>query len=141
MGFSEGGAVHEDDRMLNQHGALEVGAEGTMDDNEAPEMHNYAHNVENQDDHEDMVGHIMKKRQMHFSKGGRVANDVGTGEEADAMPNQFDDLVKDDGLEEHYTGKNSGDEVGDAAEDEDRRDIVAMIMKSRKKKDRLPNPR
>ncbi len=85
-----------------------------------------------------MIDHIMKKRA--YSKGGMVANDVGTGQEADKLPNQFDDLVLRDDLESSYTGANSGDELGNAQEDEDRRDIVAMIMKSRKKKDRLPSP-
>lgn len=86
----------------------------------------------------DIIDHVMRKRMM--SRGGQVANDVGTGAEADMEPNQFDDLVLRDGLEEHYTGANSGDEIGNAQEDADRRDIVAMIMKSRKKKDRLPVP-
>lgn len=88
----------------------------------------------------DMVGHIMKKRAHKMSRGGQVANDVGMGASADLEDNQFDDLVKRDDLESSYTGANSGDEIGDAREDADRRDIVAMIMKSRKKKDRLPRP-
>ncbi len=88
---------------------------------------------------DDMIGEIMEKRKM-MSEGGRVSNDVGTGQEADKLPNQFDDLVLRDDLEQHYTGANSGDELGNEQEDEDRRDIVSMIMKSRKKKDRLPHP-
>jgi hypothetical protein len=75
-----------------------------------------------------------------YSEGGEVANDVGDGADADVKENQFDDLVLRDDLSEHYTGKNSGDEIGDAQEDEDQRDMVAQIMKSRKKKDRLPQP-
>lgn len=86
---------------------------------------------------DDLVMKIMKKR---YSQGGQVANDVGTGQEADKLPNQFDDLVLDDDLEFHETGANSGDELGDEAEDEDRRDIVKKIMKSRAKKDRMPRP-
>lgn len=82
----------------------------------------------------------MDGEEMLYSKGGMVANDVGEGQEADKLPNQFDDLVLRDDMEEHYTGANSGDEIGDKQEDEDRRDMVAMIMKSRKKKDRLPSP-
>lgn len=136
--YSEGGAVEEDDRMLNQHGEHEVAAEGMMEDNEPEHERMVSHPVENQDDHEDMVGRIMKQRMMHYSKGGRVAND--TPIVADFEPNQFDDLVKDDKLEEHYTGANSGDETGDAQEDEDRRDIVARIMRSRRLKDRMPRP-
>ncbi len=85
----------------------------------------------------DMVGKIMRKR---FSKGGRVANDVGDGASADLKENQFDDLVLDDDLDSSYTGEDSGDELGNEQEDEDRRDIVSAIMKSRKKKDRMPSP-
>lgn len=92
--------------------------------------------VHHQDDDMDMVDSIMAKR---YSKGGRVAND--TSPVADFEDNQFDDLVKDDGLEFSYTGANSGDELGNKREDEDERDVVASVMKSRKKKDRLPNPR
>ena len=60
-----------------------------------------------------------------YSEGGMVANDTGTGAKADNMPNQFDDLVLRDKLEEHYTGKNSGDEDND-------NDIVSRIMRKRK---------
>lgn len=74
----------------------------------------------------------------HYSRGGRVSNDTPIS--ADFADNQFDDLVKDDDLEEHYTGANSGDELGDAQEDEDRDDIVSRIMKSRKLRDRNPRP-
>jgi hypothetical protein len=96
-----------------------------------------SHPVENQDDHEDMVGEIMKKRHM-YSEGGKVANK--TPPTADFESAEYDDLVKDDDLEEHYTGKNSGDEEGDEAEDEDRKDMVSQIMKSRKKKGKMPHP-
>lgn len=125
-------AMMEDDRDLNQHGEYEVGAEGMAEDNEPFHEHEYGHAVENQDDHEDMVGHIMKQRMKHYSKGGMVAND--TPDEADFMPNDFDDLAMHDHLEDHYTGADSGDELGDHQEDEDRRDIVSQIMKSRRKK-------
>ncbi len=60
-----------------------------------------------------------------YSEGGMVSNDVGEGEEADKKPNEFDDLVLRDGLEEHYTGANSGDEDND-------NDIVKRAMKKRK---------
>lgn len=98
-----------------------------------------SHAVENQGEgeEEDMIGRIMKKRK-HFSKGGKVSNEDEPM--ADSEPAEYDDLVKDDNLEEHYTGKNSGDEDGDEAEDEDRHDIVSRIMKSRKKKDKMPRP-
>lgn len=136
--YAEGGAVEEDDRMLNQHGEEEVGAMDMEEDNEPQHERMVSHPLENQSDHEDMVGRIMRQRMKHFSKGGQVAND--TPITADFEDNQFDDLVKDDELEHHYTGANSGDEIGDEQEDEDRRDIVSRIMKSRRLKDRLPHP-
>lgn len=83
----------------------------------------------------DMVDRIMAKK---FSKGGMVAND--TDITADFQPNEFDDLVLRDELEFNYTGANSGDDLGNAQEDEDRADIVSRIMRSRAKKDRNPRP-
>lgn len=83
---------------------------------------------------EGLVDRIMKR----FSKGGQVANEEQVC--ADEMPNEFDDLVLDDDLEFHDTGANSGDELGDAQESSDRKDIVARIMASRKKKDKNPRP-
>ena len=53
---------------------------------------------------------------------------------ADFSPNEFDDLVLRDDLEQHYTGANSGDELDDEQEDADRHDIVARIMRSQAKK-------
>ncbi len=87
---------------------------------------------------EDMISRIMKKRAGHYSEGGRVANE--DHDEADFKENEFDDLPLDDHLEEHYTGSNSGDELGNEQEDEDERDVVARIMRSRGKKDRMPRP-
>ena len=84
---------------------------------------------------QDMVERIMLKR---YSEGGMVAN--RTPITADFEDNEFDDLVKDDELESSYTGANSGDEIGDEQEDEDRRDIVSRIMRSRAKGDRMPRP-
>lgn len=85
----------------------------------------------------DVVSSIMKKR---GSTPGAKANEAGIT--ADFEPNEFDDMVLDDNLDDfHDTGANSGDELGDHQEDEDRRDIVASIMKSRGKKDRLPRIR
>lgn len=86
-------------------------------------------------DKDDMVGRVMAKR---MSKGGEVAN--GPGEKAAEEMDDFDDLSKDDTLEFSYTGENSGDELGDAQEDDDRKDIVSRIMRSRAKKDRNPRP-
>lgn len=132
-------AIHEDDRMLNQHGEEEVGPEGIEEDSEHHYDRKVSHPVENQSDHEDMVGEIMHARRKHFSHGGRVAND--TPIVAGFEPNQFDDLVKDDDdMEFHYTGANSGDEIGDHREDEDRHDMVREIMRDRRKKGRMPHP-
>ena len=98
-----------------------------------------SHPVENQGmgEEEDMIGRIMKKRKG-YSEGGRVAND--SDPIADSEPAEYDDLVKDDDLEFHETAENSGDEIGDEQEDEDRKDIVSRVMKSRKKKDKMPHP-
>lgn len=97
----------------------------------------FVHDEEASGYEDDMISSIMKKRKG-YSEGGRVAND--TDMEADFEPNEFDDLAKRDDLEQHYTGANSGDELGNAQEDEDERDLVSMIMKSRRKKDRMPHP-
>lgn len=70
------------------------------------------------------------KCQNKFSHGGQVANDVGQGEVADEKPNEFDDLVLRDELEEHYTGDNSGDKIGGPSKD----DAVARAMLKRKGK-------
>lgn len=96
-------------------------------------------NYQSEDRDEDIVGRIMKARMM--SKGGIAANaDHGEDDDelADFQPNQFDELAKDDDLESSYTGKDSGDEIGDRQEDEDRHDLVSRIMMARKMKDRMP---
>lgn len=87
---------------------------------------------------DDMVGRVMAQRQRMYSKGGKVAND--TPITADFKKNDFDDLAMRDDLEYEYTGKNSGDEIGNEGEDGRRKDIVSRIMKSRAKKDRNPRP-
>jgi hypothetical protein len=99
---------------------------------------------------QDLVDRIMMKRSQDFSsedrysEGGRVANqDHGenNNELAGFSPNEFDDLVLRDDLESSYgDDDNSGDNLGNRQEDEDRKDIVARIMASRRKKDRLPSP-
>jgi hypothetical protein len=116
-------AVSEDDRRLNQHRHEEN--QGDMN-TEFP-----------------LVEKIMMGRAKGYSEGGRVANeDHGPMDSrlAGFDQNEFDDLSLRDDLEFSYTGKTSGDEKGDAQEDEDRKDIVSRIMKSRAKKDRMPNP-
>lgn len=82
----------------------------------------------------DMVDRIMVKR---MSKGGEVANEDMP--EADFMQNEFDDLHLRDGLEFSETDANSGDELGDAGEDERRKDRVMRIMMKRTK-DSNPRP-
>ena len=106
-------AMDEDDKDLNQHGAMDQGAGGG-----------------------DMVDRIMRKR---MSEGGKVANE--TPVTADFKPNEFDDLVLRDDLSSDYgSGDNSGDALGNAQEDSDRHDIVSRVMRSRAKRDRMPRP-
>lgn len=141
-------AIEEDGRGLGQHGSKEQepysGEQGFHDEdymgNPGNEHDMYSDTED--DDGMDMVGRIMKQRQEHYSMGGKVANG---GEDklkdmADGDPNNFDDLPLKDDLKFSYTGKNSGDEDDDMQEDHDRKDIVARIMKSRAKKDRMPSP-
>lgn len=81
----------------------------------------------------DMIDHIMNDR----SNG---ADADASLPEADFEPAEFDDLVKDDGLEEHYTGKNSGDEIGDKEQDEERSLADDAFEEMKKKKDKNPKP-
>ena len=88
-----------------------------------------------------LVDRVMAK---HYSQGGKVANeDHGPMDSrlAGFDQNEFDDLALRDDLSFAYNESNSGDANGDKQEDEDRKDIVARIMASQRKKDRLPNPR
>lgn len=80
-------------------------------------------------DFDSTVNDIMRQR---YSRGGQVAND--TDMSADMKPNEFDELVLDGGEEFSYTGANSGDEIGNEQEDNDRDDTVDQIMRSRKKR-------
>lgn len=64
-----------------------------------------------------------------FSHGGEVSNDTGEGAAADKMPNEFDDLVLDNSLDEHYT-----DEIGNEGEDKRRDDVVMRAMAKRRAK-------
>lgn len=96
--------------------------------------HMVEHEIPNQGEDE-LVDRIMEQR---YSMGGRVAND--TPAIAGSEENQFDDLVKEDDLEEHYTGENSGDEIGNEHLNHDDEDMVSRIMASRRKKDRMPRP-
>lgn len=113
------GAMHEDGMGFNMHGDSDEGAGGG-------------------DPMSPVVKKIMMARKPGFSKGGRVANEDMPM--ADFEDNSFDDLANRDDLEFHDTGENSGDELGNAEEDHDRKDVVSKIMASRKKKDRNPRP-
>lgn len=88
---------------------------------------------------DDLVSSIVRKRRGHSA--GAKANE--TGPISDFEDNQFDYLVSNDdmGGKADYTGANSGDEIGNHQEDEDRKDVVSQIMASRRKKDRLPRIR
>lgn len=127
-------AIEEDDRDLDQHGAIEEGPEGHETAKEdAPHMAEGG--MLQSEDHEmDMVGRIMKQREQMFSEGGRVANEAKSNRGTDF-------LATNDDLEFNYTESNSGDELSSPGEDERRKDIVSRVMASRRKKDRLPNPR
>ncbi len=113
--------------------------------------------IEKPDDEDDMVSRIMRQRGKSapemMAAGGRChahgATDCGMcmakgGEAepvADFEANDFDALDDmDPGTKADYTAANSGDELGDAAEDGDQRDIVIKIMHSRAKKDKMPRP-
>lgn len=129
-------ATHEDDRLLGQHGEDEIGPEDHMAEGGFIGSHQSSEDLEH-----DLVARIIKQRM--YSKGGMIAN--GGEDElshmADSRPNNFDDLSLRDHLESSYTGANSGDHLGNAALDKEDHDLVARIMRSRAKKDKLPNPR
>lgn len=86
----------------------------------------------------DVVDRIMKKH--HYSKGGMIANQGSAMKShlAGGKLNEFDDLALRDTLES--TQKDYGDHLGDTREEHDRADIVHRIMRSLRKKDRLPSP-
>ncbi len=87
------------------------------------------------------VDRIMAKRKK-YSKGGMVANggDDDFEKLAGEAPAEFDDLALRDDLEFSETGANSGDELGNAQETEDRKDAVSRIMKARAAR-KQSNPR
>lgn len=86
------------------------------------------------EDDGDIVGSLMAKR-----SGGPVANDTEAFS-PDSEPSQYDEMVKDDDLEMSYDAKDSGDEDGNEALDDEDEDVVDSVMKSRKKKDKNPKP-
>lgn len=155
MCYAHGGAARKKEewhaRPCTKHGAYECQscmgphghpyAEGGFVEEEKAsgyEMMPKALDKENmaaEEEDNDMIERIMSQR---YSEGGRVANDDEPI--ADEEPNQFDDLVKRDDLEFSYDGANSGDELGNERLDQDDEDLVARIMASRRKKDRMPQP-
>jgi hypothetical protein len=144
--FAEGGPVAE-----KKSGYLSMPEEDVKSNSMAmseDKMGFNQHPVEVHDSlKDDFVNRIMKKLspdysgEARLSQGGQVANDVGTEKLAGFDPNEFDDLVLRDDLESSYgEDDNSGDALGNEREDMDRKDIVSRIMKSRRKKDRMPSP-
>jgi hypothetical protein len=129
MGMAEGGEV------MSPSAAMMV---DKRDLNQMDRMDNH----QSEDCDMDMVGRIMKKREMHYSKGGMVANggEDELNEMADSKPNNFDDLSLRDDLSSSYSGANSGDDLGNDQLSDDEADLVSRIMKSRRKKDHLPHP-
>lgn len=107
-------------------------AEGGEVDNPDADLEDKRFDDSIEGDH-DLVDRIMKG----FAKGGEVKAEEPT---ADFEDNDFDVMPLEDTSDADYTGENSGDELGNDQEDDDRRDIVVRIMKSRKKKDRMPRP-
>lgn len=109
----------------------EVNEKAEYDPVEEPgPVHNEAAAMEDAD----MIARIMHKRK-EYSQGGMVAND--SAPIADEMPAEYDDLVLDDTMEDNSS---AGNEHGDAAQDERDGDVIAKIMRSRAKKDRMPRP-
>lgn len=101
-----------------------------------PEEHD-VHNMSAEHEDMDMIDSIMARR---MSEGGMIANDDEPI--IDSMPAEYDDLALRDDLESHYgDDDNSGDALGNKTHDEEDKDMIAQIMRSRAKKDRLPNPR
>lgn len=111
---------------------------GFVEDEEASGYQAMPEPDEDDDGDDDGSNGIVDRIMKRFAKGGAVAND--TPPEADFEENDFDVLPEMEDTEADETGANSGDEMGDKQEDEDRHDIVGRIMKSRSKKDRMPRP-
>jgi len=134
-GYAEGGVVPGEEHAKAEGHEIEHEELAEPADSDLGEYHTTPNEAAESED--DMVGRIIAKK---YSQGGKVANDVHEFESDFETPNKFDDLELRDDLDFEYTGANSGDELGDEREDHDRSDIVARIMASRKKKDRLPSP-
>jgi hypothetical protein len=116
---------------------------GEVKEEEASGYHEMPMGDEHKDDYDyprDIVDEIIMSRAKGYSEGGKVANDTKKVD-PDNMEAQYDDLVKRDDLEFSYTGKNSGDEEGNAALDSEDEDMIDEIMSERKRKPKgMPHP-
>jgi len=68
----------------------------------------------------DLMDHVHRRR---MSKGGMVANE--TKPMVDSKEAEYDDLVLRDDLDFSYTGKNSGDELGE--------DMISRVRRRRQR--------
>lgn len=126
MKMADGGMIEDDE--------MESGYESE------PEEHDESNEEAKSDD--SIVDRIMSKRQM-YAEGGVVADE---GEDelshmADSADNDFDYLATGD-LDDSSSnsGSSDGDELGNHQEEEDRKDIVARIMRQRSMKQHNPKP-
>jgi hypothetical protein len=130
-------AMREDERGMGQHGAEEEGPQGTWMKDGGQITDNYSDTED--DDGEDMIGRIMAQRQEMYSEGGKVSNRTDDEDLAGFEHNDFDVLGSDDDLEFEDTAANSGDELGNKQEDEDRADkIMRKMLASRKQTNPKP---
>ncbi len=90
------------------------------------------------DEHKRVISEMKRMKGPHgnYSEGGVIANEDEPI--ADSMPNEFDYLELEGGMEEHYTAANSGDRDGDPDPDKEHNEMVARAMMKRKKQH---NPR
>lgn len=84
------------------------------------------------------------RKAFGYAKGGlvdRIMDKRGAKPMADGESADFDYMdERSAGDAADYTDANSGDELGDAMVEDDDRDMVSRIMRSRSKKDRMPRP-
>ena len=133
----EASAMEEDDMDFNQH-YPDMNAETSMEEEDLVDriMHQRKKMANGGYMQEDKMYPHAKDKMFDvtnkYSEGGKVANQDEI--EAGFSPNEFDVLHLEDGLESTYgEDDNAGDALGNVREDEDRKDIVARIMASRRK--------
>lgn len=139
-GFAEGGMLTDEGYQSQCHEGcnfpceIHEEASGFVDETAPNRMPNHQGLTDGgeQDSSHDMgiMGRAMKRHMM--SRGGKVANsdELTAGFE----PNEFDDLHLRDDLESEYTGENSGDEIGNSAEEKRRKNMIMRAMLRMKKK-------